>query len=1509
MSKEVKNKNTIFVKSIAKYFMEFLETDFHKRKNPKRSIKLKSEDGLLIGLNLDKYKKFNNLIWKEISHSFNLHSINEIKKGVYKSDMPEGLLSLVNEKISKISKQDIKRVVKKISEEIKDLSITYKDEYETGSNILLENIFLIIKEDLVNLFIKKIEKSLISLEISDENEIYAMGEDLSNILLELIKQKVLDLFKSLVNNNKINFVKELEDTFTLNDVNFILTEFFENFKFNDLFLEIFDIEKNKNILDKKEFYLYFCDITFNKIKYPIFYIPFDVRKNNNSFTIDFDSQIYINKKALEYIVQEYNKDNSKKGGLDLISERIIYLADHANDLLSFLQSVINEINNFFGLDKNIDLNDDKIQKAKSITCSVSNTCYICLFDKSDEALVNDYEDILQLLSQGDDSVLGVAFNNLINDFIHTEPKTFDAEIYNEWDGLSSKDKLVFNAPIPLNSEQRRILSALNKNDCKYITVEGPPGTGKSHTITAIVFDAILHNKSVLVLSDKKEALDVVEDKISETMNKVRHDNNFQNPILRLGKTGNTYNQILSTSSIENIKMHHRAVKKEFDSIESDIQKVINTLKEDLEAETLAYENVNIDEIYEVIKLEDVINVSREYFDIEEILKRDNSLIELSEVNALFSKIKNVLENKKFADLIKTNFHVDIKEFEKVSDLCFLKYIILDLFKTIENVKSHFLKEIERIKIVSEFKDDDLKYLDESIAAYQSLKHWLFGYIFKSKKIEQWDNDFKKHFYSFKRGCPHENIEDVKVLFEIMNYVNSSRNQTINDTDFDYLHMAFAILSDDEFVIQLKGVVSIVDDIEYLAQILSHYPKTLKNLNINLSITRDYHDNYFINKDELEFNKFLRYINLNQKISKEFNDIPYIDYINQKRNIESLVTTQMINIMDESVINFYEQNKATAKTLRNVIKSKQRFPKKEFIKLKEAFPCILAGIRDYAEYIPLDPEMFDLLIIDEASQVSIAQAFPALLRAKKVLILGDKKQFSNVKAANARSDTNKVFLNDIKNVFMENISKETNKLERLKKFDIKTSVLDFFEFINNYNAQLLKYFRGYKEIISYSNQFFYGDLQAMKIRGKNINDVLKFSFIDHDGKTELIPNTNSPEIDFIISELRKMKDSHSNLSVGIITPHTNQQKLIMEKIANLPESDYFFKELRLKIMTFDTCQGEERDIIYYSMVATENKDHLWGVFIKDLKDVDLEDEGKVKAQRLNVGFSRAKECMHFVLSKNIEDYSGSIGEALRHYKNVLEEAKKEKDISRVDRNSKMEPEVMNWFYQTEFWNKNKSNIEFIPQFEIGKYLKQLDKFYDHPKYIVDFLLIYKDERYFEHKIIIEYDGFREHFKDIDEVNEFNYKNYYSEEDLVRQKTLESYGYKFIRINKFNIGENPIKTLNVRIENLLRNNFNSNQKLNNVYKTFEGLQNGEMKECPKCKAIKSLSDFKDSSLISGYGRFCKDCKSKKIKGDSNVTDEDVVTCPLCGEKMILRTGRYGKFYGCSRYPYCKGTRMVR
>ena len=87
---------------------------------------------------------------------------------------------------------------------------------------------------------------------------------------------------------------------------------------------------------------------------------------------------------------------------------------------------------------------------------------------------------------------------------------------------------------------------------------------------------------------------------------------------------------------------------------------------------------------------------------------------------------------------------------------------------------------------------------------------------------------------------------------------------------------------------------------------------------------------------------------------------------------------------------------------------------------------------------------------------------------------------------------------------------------------------------------------------------------------------------------------------------------------------------------------------------------------------------------------------------------------------------------------------------------------------------------------------------------------------------------------------------------------------------------------------------------------------MKECPKCKEIRDVNDFKDTSLITGYGRFCKFCKgyvsTRKIERKTEtatIIASDKI-CPRCSSKMILRKGRYGKFYGCSKFPYCRGTR---
>lgn len=548
-------------------------------------------------------------------------------------------------------------------------------------------------------------------------------------------------------------------------------------------------------------------------------------------------------------------------------------------------------------------------------------------------------------------------------------------------------------------------------------------------------------------------------------------------------------------------------------------------------------------------------------------------------NSLFN-IKELFsseEAKHLFDLLGMDPEIILSFDESEQFLSFLS----ELSEFIKKNKIASPNKIDSIKTLKKFSTKHLEKVNKYLDEYSKLYLPIIGHFFHKKQVEQLDINLRQAPYGFQLPTPHLQLRILKDLQEIYEqpfvkeiYEQPFVQEKIRIQRLDSVRLIHDIFIDENLGKTIQDIINLKSDIEYIKSFIEKYPKTASRISISSDdlFFKSILDNEILNLDELDFETQVEYLSLKQKVNNSFSNIQELNYALRMKQIEDLVTTQATYLLDERLIDFTENNRNDAQTLRNVIKNKERFPKDEFKKLKEAFPCILAGVRDYAEYIPLEPELFDLVIIDEASQVSIAQAFPALLRAKKVLILGDKKQFSNIKAAQARGDTNREYMNLLSENFRANISTDQIKIERLKKFNIKTSILEFFEFISNYNIQLVKHFRGYKEIISYSNKYFYqGTLQVMKIRGKSIHDVIKFSHLETSPEDELYPNTNIKEVEFIISELKRLKDEGGTVSVGLITPHTNQQKLLVERIGKMPEWEYFQDKMQLKIMTFDTCQ--------------------------------------------------------------------------------------------------------------------------------------------------------------------------------------------------------------------------------------------------------------------------------------------------------------------------------------------------
>ena len=114
----------------------------------------------------------------------------------------------------------------------------------------------------------------------------------------------------------------------------------------------------------------------------------------------------------------------------------------------------------------------------------------------------------------DGMLAGREINGILNDLIVDLNKTdylsdlpmplSEEEIESKGLEASERDLIYINS---LNSSQENIISAMDKGD--EIVVQGPPGTGKSQVITGLITSAVMKGKTVLMVSEKKTALDVV----------------------------------------------------------------------------------------------------------------------------------------------------------------------------------------------------------------------------------------------------------------------------------------------------------------------------------------------------------------------------------------------------------------------------------------------------------------------------------------------------------------------------------------------------------------------------------------------------------------------------------------------------------------------------------------------------------------------------------------------------------------------------------------------------------------------------------------------------------------------------------------------------------------------------------------------------------------------------------------------------------------------------------------
>ncbi len=364
--------------------------------------------------------------------------------------------------------------------------------------------------------------------------------------------------------------------------------------------------------------------------------------------------------------------------------------------------------------------------------------------------------------------------------------------------------------------------------------------------------------------------------------------------------------------------------------------------------------------------------------------------------------------------------------------------------------------------------------------------------------------------------------------------------------------------------------------------------------------------------------------LENKISKEGNLVTLFDEIrNLKSSQKKLVTDILKNKRRKAILEITtnQQKRQTLMVHAKALVSKQKnlqnrlLEEQDFEPLLEAFPCWAVTTFAVSESLPLKPGMFDVAIIDEASQCDIASCFPIMYRAKKTIVVGDDKQLPHLS-----------FLEKAKEQSFFTKYNIPDKYQLMWRFRTN-SIFDLANFYSTCPILLDEHFRSLPPIIDFSNSEFYGGKLKIMNKETNFKDVLELNLIK-DAKADIDVTRNYSETERLVERLQEIMEEDAKkkpkhpVSIGIISPFRNQVEQIKKAVAQIIP-DKLVKKHQIDIGTAHTFQGDERDIIMLSFAVAPNSFNQSLIFLQ-------------KPNLFNVAITRARKRLIVFCSREPQD---------------------------------------------------------------------------------------------------------------------------------------------------------------------------------------------------------------------------------------------------------------------------------
>lgn len=791
--------------------------------------------------------------------------------------------------------------------------------------------------------------------------------------------------------------------------------------------------------------------------------------------------------------------------------------------------------------------------------------------------------------------------------------------------------------LPSDSSQDRILLELGNTKNVGMVVWGPPGTGKSQTIVNIIGDCLAHKKTVLLVSQKRAALDVVYDRIGfkelDNLVGLVHDSKQDRKSLYSKINNQTTQSDPNDGKLTNVPIDP--------SIEMD--RVTGILREVSRAYCDDAYGIKLGELYQklggrkdgLVSIETVYWKNKKSTDLTRYKLQLSSLqnrpiVQSSSPFFLHRKSLSKIDQHELPELI-------IKFNELIQGTNLLESIALIYFKN-GNTKA-------ASELLPKPTEHFQNYL-ETLKQYHAIKgvtRYLRPTFWKLK------NQLTKFIQHAHKKIQHD-LNEAKIVFGIF-FKPDVANQLIRElpsTHFDRKSLVeFAKTIENHFY-ELKGYdiafEELPAELKPIAEVLE-----LAIIEGKLNKSEDWgsvfeRSVYAVWVAEIERKHPIitqirsgQIDSLRQQYQKLLNDkASYCAHLLKERTKHELTTvpgTQFkreINADVSKTRNTFSIRKLNEKYINHPI-------------YRSTIPVWLVSPEAVSDVFPLIKGLFDVVIFDEASQCTVEHGLPAIYRGKQVIIAGDEKQLPPSR------------------LFESTVEDDPDEDELAYATD-EPSLLTLAKKTLRYRSHMLEwhYRSQHQELITFSNEVFYGG--RMKIAPNVIpfkkGNAPAIAWHSVNGFWE--DRTNREEAVKVIERIRYFLSSENPPTLGVITFNAPQKELIRDLIeetqANDPEFDEIIKndkkrpiDAQLFVKNIENVQGDEREIIIFSVAyARSDPSGRVNQFFGSLN-------AKGGENRLNVAVTRAIKRVEIVASIEPQrdlDVSTSLNVGPRVLRNYL-----------------------------------------------------------------------------------------------------------------------------------------------------------------------------------------------------------------------------------------------------------------